>query len=252
MNNNLVDFEFVANSFSDRNIVSVYSNAALKVGLWGSEKIIFSKYFENSDDILVVGCGAGRVPIGIYKMGITSVEGLDITQAMIDSAREIVTQLGYNIPFSVGNAIALPFDESRFSGVILPYNVLMHIPGANNRIKALEQIYRVLIQNGYLIFTTHNDRYSNEIYHTFWEEEKKRWNTSTQDVRLVEYGDRFVEDKNSVIYMHFSTHEEVTESLKSVGFSVVDSFMRSALCNESEIVKNFSDDCRFWIAKKLG
>ena len=50
--------------------------------------------------------------------------------------------------------------------------------------------------------------------------------------------------------MHVPTREEVEQELRKAGFKVVDCRMRSEIARENEEVLEFSEDCRFWIAKK--
>ena len=50
-------------------VVEKYSSAVSEIGLWTSEKIIFSKYINQSDRILDIGCGAGRTTFALYALG---------------------------------------------------------------------------------------------------------------------------------------------------------------------------------------
>jgi hypothetical protein len=50
--------------------------------------------------------------------------------------------------------------------------------------------------------------------------------------------------------MHVPTIGEVEESLERVGFRLEATALRSEIANESPAVREFSDDCRFWIVQK--
>jgi hypothetical protein len=123
----------------------------------------------------------------------------------------------------------------------------MQIPGSQNRKKALGGIRRVLRHGGYFIFTTH-DRHFVSSFASFWREQETMWKDGKQDPRLIEYGDIIVESKEeNPIYVHIPTPEEIRALLDDVGFSVVETAMRSELIDEPENIKNYSCDCRFWV-----
>ncbi|MEY2751653.1 MAG: hypothetical protein RLZZ550_1624, partial [Verrucomicrobiota bacterium] len=44
-----------------------YGRAALNVGLWRSEEQLVAKYFRPSDRLLELGCGGGRVALGLLQ-----------------------------------------------------------------------------------------------------------------------------------------------------------------------------------------
>jgi hypothetical protein len=42
----------------------------------------------------------------------------------------------------------------------------------------------------------------------------------------------------------------IRQDLKKAGFVVERDLLRSRLVEESQLVKEFSDECRFWVARK--
>ena len=50
--------------------------------------------------------------------------------------------------------------------------------------------------------------------------------------------------------MHVPTVEEMEALLQRVGFRIEAHAMRSELANEPTAVREFSDDCRFWVVQK--
>ena len=245
-----VDTEFIRKSFNTEKTVSDYTRAVKEIGLWESEKMMIKKYFNPKDQILDIGCGAGRTTIGFYELGYHLVEGLDLAEAMIVQARKISKELNYDIIFSVGDAACLDYNDETFEAALFSFNGIMQIPGKENRIKVLKEIKRILKPEGYFLFTTH-DRVSNKEYESFWKEEKRRWALlHIQDKRLHEFGDKVIRMEERDIFLHFPTREEVISSLEEAGFILIEGILRSELCEESEEVKKFSTNCVLWLIQK--
>ena len=242
-------FETIANTFSSPSIVHIYQSAVKEVGIWRSELFLIKKYLNVEKRILVIGCGAGRVPINLYKKGYQNVEGIDLSPEMIHTANAFCKKERIPIKFETANAINLPFKKKAFDAVLMPYNTLSHIPDSINRERALKESYRVLKTNGYLFFTVHEDRNSTEKWKQFWIDEKRLWEEGKQDPRLIEYGDTFVKDKTAQIFIHVPKNEEIVSMLKKSGFTIVETFLRSQIIKEPERVISFSGDCRWWVSK---
>lgn len=249
MNTRKVNTEFIRKSFTTEKTVSDYTKAVKEIGLWESEKMMIKKYFNPKDRILDIGCGAGRTTIGLYKLGYHLVEGLDLSEAMIEQARRISKELNYNIIFSVGDAVCLGYDDENFEAVLFSFNGIMQIPGRENRIKVLKEIKRILKPKGYFLFTTH-DREGSKEYESFWKEEKRKWALHIENKSLHEFGDRVIEMEERDTFLHFPTREEVISCLKEAGFVLIEEILRSELCEESEEVKKFSTDCLLWLVQK--
>ena len=209
----------------------------------------FEKYLKKTDKILDIGCGAGRTTIGLYKLGLHSMVGIDLSDKMIEAAKRIAKESGYPIRFQTANALDLPFSDIDFDAAIFSYNGLMQVPGIKNREKALSEINRVLKPKGFFIFTTH-DREMAKQFKSFWDEEKKKWDDGQNDSRLHDYGDRIVDEQGKEVFLHFPTRDEVISSLEKTGFSRIEDIWRPDLCEESETVRTLANDCRLWIAQK--
>ena len=243
-----VDKDFIRESFTAEKTVSDYTKAVEEIGLWESEKMMIKKYFNPKSRILDIGCGAGRTTIGLYRLGYHLIEGLDLSEAMIAQARRISKELNYDITFRVGDAACLDYDDETFEASLFSFNGIMQIPGRKNRIKALQEIKRILKPKGYFLFTTH-DRDDKE-YITFWKKEKMKWLFHLQDKRLLEFGDMIIKMEKRDTFLHIPTREEVISSLEETGFRLIEGILRSELCEESEEVKKFSTDCVFWLVQK--
>ena len=52
------------------------------------------------------------------------------------------------------------------------------------------------------------------------------------------------------LYLHVPEIEDLRNDLRNAGFLVLREFLRSKIANESTLVNQFSDECRFWICQK--
>lgn len=241
-----IDTDFVREAFDNPKCVLDYEEAVFDIGLWVSERIMFIKYINTDDYILDLGCGAGRTTFGLYKRGYHLIEGLDISENMINRAKEISTKMNYKINFHTGNAISLDFKDDTFNIAIFSFNGLMHIPGIDNRKKAMYEIMRVMKSGGYFIFTT----YDRDMKKNFWDIEMNKWERGEQDKRLLEFGDRIDEFSGITMFNHIPSRDEIISCTKEVGFILVEDIIRSQICDEPPEIKAFSDDARFWVLQK--
>lgn len=227
-----------------------YGEAIDLVGLWDSEKIMFTKYINKESRILDIGCGAGRTTINLYKLGYHNIIGLDLADNLIDYAKNYVTSHNLDIDFLVGDATSLPFDDQTFDVVIFSYNGMQCIPKLKNRFKVLKEISRVLKTNGLYLFTAHNRDEGNK--YVFWEDEMKRWQEGKQDPRYYEFGDLITVDQSGKeAFVHFSSIEEMKEFINQEDFEIIEYIARDEICEEREIVKEFCNNTIFWVVKKI-
>lgn len=246
-----MDFEAIKKTFSNRNLIDQYKQAVSAVGLWQSETMLVQQYFMPEFSLLVTGAGAGRVAFGLWNKGFKHIHAVDLCAQMADAFHEINRQRNTAIIYHVANAIELPFEDGLFNGIIMPYNVLMHIPKHINRLRALQEARRVLKKGGTLIFSTHEDRDASPKFQQFWKDEKYQWDNGHHDKRKHEFGDVIVEDKSAFIYLHIPKAPEVKDALEKTGFRLIHTATRAEIAAENEAVTQFSMDCRFWIAEAV-
>ena len=240
---------FVRETWEVPSHLSDYVTAVEKVGLWDSERLLVSKYFSKDDQILDIGCGAGRTTIALYGLGYLNVQGVDLSEGMIEQAISLATQAGYSIPFDAGDAISLRYGDESFDSALFTAQGFMCIPGGDNRLKALKEVRRVLRPGGHFIFTTH-ERYAAPEFVSFWEDERGRWEKGTQDQRLLEFGDRIIMDSDTWTFLHIPTRDEVAQMVEEAGMVVVEGSMRSDLCLDTEAARAFSSECRMWVLQR--
>jgi len=243
-----MEMENIKTFYRQPKVVEHYASAAINIGLWVAEENIFTRIFRSNETILELGCGTGRITMGLYELGYNKVLGIDYSREMIMRARQMAKILNYNISFQVGDATQLNFAKNDYDGAIFGFNGLMQIPSRDNRRLALSEIYRVLKSNGFFVFTTHDRELKKGS--KFWKKEKLRWDHGKQKTDLLEYGDRFEMTCLGHSFIHVPTRLEVIEDLKSTGFNLETDVLRKDIANESDQVRQFSDECRFWVARK--
>ncbi|MCF3648218.1 class I SAM-dependent methyltransferase [Synoicihabitans lomoniglobus] len=240
--------EDVKSLFCHDAVVDHYAAAAVDIGLWRSEEVFFQQALAVSDTILELGCGSGRIALGLWELGYRQIMGTDFSREMIKSARRLAGKLEYAVPFRVADATALKFEDAMFDGVIFGFNGLMQIPSRERRRGALREMLRVVRPGGTLVFTTHDRAVGAKP--EFWTEEKERWAAGHQDPRLVEFGDLFVDGPHGDIYIHIPTRDEIVADLAAVGAEIVTDVMRSEIAQEPADVVEFSVECRFWQVRR--
>jgi ubiquinone/menaquinone biosynthesis C-methylase UbiE len=229
-------------------VVAHYAEAASELGLWRSEEKVLTRLFQPEQSILELGCGAGRIAIGLHELGYRNILASDLSKEMVARARHLAKMLEYSIPFRVCDATALEFEAGVFDGAIFGFNGLMQIPGAAARERALSEVHRVLRPGAWFCFTTHDRERS--PFQAFWAAEQRRWETGTQSAELEVFGDRAEVTEDGLHFMHVPTQGEMTQLLEAVGFRLEATVMRSELATESAGVEAFADDCRFWVVQK--
>jgi SAM-dependent methyltransferase len=243
-----MDERTVRSYFRDPLAVQHYVEAATRLGLWASEERIMTRVFKREETLLECGCGAGRIAFGLWELGYRHILGFDFSREMIMEARRMARILEYGISFRVDDATRLDFEAASFDGAIFGFNGLMQIPGRIRRQEALSRIAAVLRPGAIFVFTTH-DRDLNR-YRELWIEERRLWETGKQSASLLEFGDRHFTTSHGTIYIHIPDREEVFEDLAATGFELLETHLRSDLASESAEVREFSEDCRFWIVRK--
>jgi SAM-dependent methyltransferase len=262
--------------FDDLPAVLHYTRAAHSLGLWESERVLIERFFtDRAAPLLEAGCGAGRVTLGLWQLGFQRLVAFDFAQELLDQAISLAAERGADsgpnaIRFLRADATALssavlqPASDqpakrgqqrrakpapTLFGGALFAFNGLMQIPRRENRRAALRELHRVCAPGAPLLFTTH-DRDASPTERAMWSLEALRWIGGKQDPRLHEFGDRYFEDETGRTFMHLPVRREVLADLAATGWRHAFDSMRSDIASESRAVRDFSDECRFWVARK--
>jgi len=252
--------EHVISEFSSPLTQAVYTQEARR-GLWPSEEVVIKTYFHPGSRVLDVGCGTGRTTIPLYQQGF-EVVGVDMTPAMIDTARSIASQQGLAINYEVGDATHLPYHNESFDHALFSFNGWAQIPGRANRAAALSEIYRVLRPGGHYIFTTHTRTFK-LTRAPFW---IKQWmkcyvlKPLGWPIQEEEFGDRFFSrlaetddpmikttwaDTRQRQYVHISTDRIVQAMVHNAGFRLIKRTRGTAIAPNDSISSPM-----FYICKK--
>jgi SAM-dependent methyltransferase len=255
-----ISAETVRDDFNDPIAVVHYARAAHFLGLWKSESLLIERFFpDRTIRLLEAGCGAGRVAIGLWDLGYRRITAFDFAQELLDQALHLAADRGVDgISWLHADATDLsltPFfgaipakNGDLFDGALFMFNGLMQIPGRANRRRALRELRAVCAPGAPFLFTTH-DRDSSAEERAHWRREAARWARGTQNRRLVEFGDRYFTDKEGRTFMHLPDRAEIREDLSATGWTHEFDAMRREIARESRAVQEFSDECRFWVAR---
>ena len=257
----------VREDFNAINTVLHYARAAHFIGLWKSELALFERYFpDKAAHLLEAGCGAGRVAVGLWHQGYRNLTAFDFASELVEQAENLKQEQGIpGITFlqadatNLVGALALkrpawavegngPYPETAFDGALFMFNGMMQIPGRENRRTAMRELHRVCRPGAHFIFTTHDREDPADLKE--WAKEAERWARGDQNPRLLEFGDRYFTDETGNTFMHLPDRKEVFEDLAATGWLHVNDRTRNELASETPKVRNFSDNCRFWVAKK--
>ena len=217
-----------------------YARAAVQIGLWKSEQLLADRHLSMSARILELGCGAGRIAVGLEQAGWRHITPTDVSGAMVDLANGVFAERNSPLRAQVADARALPFADGAFDAAIFGFNGLMCIRGRAERARALREIHRVLGPGGLLLLTAH-DRERGES--------REHWRGVTAPAD-GELGDRWHESDSSPVFIHAGTQAETTAELTEAGYTIVETAMRSEIADEPPEVRAFSDDTRWFVARR--
>ena len=251
-----IDAETVRADFNDLLAVLHYTRAAHGLGLWASERLLIERFFpDRTAPLLEAGCGAGRGTLGLWALGYRKITAFDFAAELLDQARSLAAERGAeDIRFLEADATRLgptltAAGAAPAAGALFLFNGLMQIPGRENRRRALAGLRAACLPGAHLLFTTH-DRESSRTERALWRLEAERWARGAQDPQLVEFGDRYFADENGRTFMHLPDRAEILADLEATGWVHQFDAMRRELARESRAVREFSDECRFWAARR--
>lgn len=213
------------------NYVEKYENELFTQGTMGEVDFIEKEINKDKNcKILDVGCGTGRHAIELTRRGY-SVTGVDLSENMLEKAREKASNAGFEIDFRQADARNLSF-EGKFDLVIMLCEggfPLMETDEMNFQI--LESAARSLNSNGKLIFTTLNGLFS--LFHSvkdFINADSKSQTNSGNTFDLMTFRDKYLfetedDDGNKLTLKcneRYYVPSEITWLLKSLNFRKID------------------------------
>lgn len=114
-----------------------------------AERIVLERWLRPGMRLLDVGAGTGREAIAFARGGL-DVTGIDVSERMIDRARELVAAAGVSVTFDVAEPAT--YDPVReFDVVYLGTGIYNHIPTRARRVATLRQVTRRLDLGGFVV-----------------------------------------------------------------------------------------------------
>ncbi|MCC5910536.1 MAG: methyltransferase domain-containing protein [Clostridiaceae bacterium] len=141
--------------------MAIFDSRAMDYDQWYESKLgrfvdqvetdlAFSMFRPEKDmKVLDIGCGTGNFSIKLAKMGCTVV-GVDLSDEMLDIAREKVKQEGLDIVFHNMDVYDLNFEANQFDAVFS----MAAFEFIKEPAKAYKEMYRVLKSEGQLLIGT--------------------------------------------------------------------------------------------------
>jgi D-alanine-D-alanine ligase len=96
------------------------------------------------DRILDLCCGQGRHAIELARRGFKNIEGLDRSHYLIQKAKATARAEGLNLRFREGDARKIPYPPDTFDAVMILGNSLGYFETAQEDLKVLREVFRVL------------------------------------------------------------------------------------------------------------
>lgn len=106
---------------------------------------------ENGQSLLDLACGQGRHLIELTRRGKYELFGLDRSRYLIQRAKSIARKQGLTINFKEGDARKLPYPTDSFDFVTILGNSFGYFETAEDDVKILKEVFRVLKPEGKLL-----------------------------------------------------------------------------------------------------
>ena len=160
-----------------KEVVQVYTQTSLYYDIWGAltetkarKRALELANIRDGESVLEVAVGTGLAFQEIVKRNPNGRNyGIDLTEAMLNKARQKVSQLNGHHELSVGDAYNLDFEDGQFD--VLVNNYMFDLLPATDFARVLQQFKRVLKPDGHLILInmTKGERFYQNLYETLYQ-----------------------------------------------------------------------------------
>lgn len=244
----------IRTAYESPGVVTRYAS----VGLWPSEETLVLDYFADDARVLDLGCGAGRTTVALAEIGL-SVFGIDISELMIEVAREQARQAGVDdlTEFAVMDARRLEgVPDGSFDAALYSYNGLELVPGIAGKRRVLSEVHRVLRPGGRFVFCTHSLLALNRhAPMRLWAFARFLLGQVGLPVRERELGERFIDDElEEARYLQILLPGTMRRLLRAAGFRVLHYNTRKRIERRRppSAWSVLADGERFFVAERTG
>lgn len=183
-------------------------------------------------DWLDLGCGSGTLAVKWLDLKIKGrYLGLDFSRSLLEEAQQAVDHAcpgGTDcVQFRFANLAdedwKSVFNNQRFTGV-MAFAALHHIPGADVRLRILQQVHSLLEPGGRFIHSEWQFQHSPKLMSRI-----QPWSVAGLDQSEVEEGDTLLDWRHCVVgddqkeglrYVHLYSHEELIHLAEESGFTI--------------------------------
>lgn len=157
------------------------------------------------------GCGSGSSTLFLNEIGL-DVEGVDISQAMLQEANK----LNIKIPFNLIESAKLPHADNTFDIVFSSF-VLFEISSKPELSSIINEIYRVLKKGGLFIGITGSEELYNHKWLSLNVDFEQNKNLNSGDIAKV-----LLKDAELIVYDYYWTNEDYKEIINTSKFSLLE------------------------------
>ncbi|MEW6621022.1 MAG: methyltransferase domain-containing protein [bacterium] len=137
------------------------------------EITFLQNFLPKKGKILDIACGTGRHLLPLKMLGY-EVIGIDLSKNMLQIPRNKIKNLKFNIKLIQGDMRFLPLQNQSIVGVICLFSSFCHLLTLDNQKKTVNEIYRILKNNGVVIIDVAN-----------WYWLKKQWQKKGEKIGII-------------------------------------------------------------------
>lgn len=204
----------------------------------------YLREISDSDNVLEIGCGTGRVAIELAKRG-NKVTGLDLSENMLDIFQQKISAKDFKGNISIVQSDMSSFElEEKFDWIIFPFRAFQSLTNHNQRIDCLNCVKNHLKASGNVIIQMFNpnpeifDKWNTikNFDFKFWSDTMKRnierhmiGEEHSKQEQTIKYHYLFkvLDDKNAVLEefkepmkLGYLFNEQALEIFNKTGFQV--------------------------------
>ena len=228
-----------------------YDNESFAQGTIGECDFIEKELkFDKTLNIIDVGCGTGRHSIELANRGYT-MTGIDLSESLLEKARDKAKQKGVRIDFLKHDARNLPFDKQFDVAIMMCEGGFPLMETDEMNYEILKNVSQSLKENAKFIFTTLNGLFPifnsiEEFCGTNADDENATYHNNTFDIMTFRDNNitKVVDDngveKELECNERYYIPSEITWLLKTLGFTKIEIFgaKLGAFSREDKLTKD--------------